>query len=65
MATGRADAVIDLRERLAPFVEIDLDAPEEEALELEDRPPDPLLTGPTMRVRPLRARPYEPRHLAT
>lgn len=64
MAEGSADAVIDLRERLAPYVEVDLDALDE-VPEREDRPPDPLLTGPTMRVRPLRARPYEPRHLAT
>jgi hypothetical protein len=56
-----ADAVIDLRERLAPYVEIDLD----DVDELEDGAPDPLLTGPTMRVRPLRAGPYEPRHMAT
>ena len=53
--------MIDLRERLAPFVEIDLDAEQDH----DERAPDPLLTGPTMRVRPLRARPYEPRHMAT
>ena len=64
MAEGNADSVIDLRERLAPYVEVDLDAADAHH-EVDDRPPDPLLTGPTMRVRPLRARPYEPRHLAT
>ena len=54
-----ADAVIDLRERLAPYVDLDAEIHGDEV-----RPPDPLLAGLTRRVRPLRAEPYQPRHLA-
>ena len=54
--------VIDLRERLAPYVDdVDLELPHE----ADDMLPEPLLSGLTRRVRPLRAAPYEPRHLAT
>ena len=61
MAEDDADIVIDLRERLAPYVDMDVDL---FAPETDDVPPEPPLTGLTRRVRPLRA-PYEPRHLAT
>ena len=61
MVQDESDVVIDLRERLAPYVELDLEV----APELVDEAPEPLLTGLTRRVRPLRAAPYEPRHLAT
>jgi hypothetical protein len=55
-----ADRVIDLRERLAPYVDLDGEPDGDELV-----PPDPLLAGLTRRVRPLRAEPYQPRHLAT
>jgi hypothetical protein len=60
-AKADADHVIDLRERLSPYVDLDAEVGDDES----SLPPDPLLTGLTRRVRPLRAEPYHPRHLAT
>ena len=58
--------MIDLRERLAPYVEAEEadDVPADD-LSIEDTWSEPLLAGATRRVRPLRAGPYQPRHLAT
>jgi len=57
------DVVIDLRERLAPYVDTDDAAVDGTAP--DDVWSEPLLAGATRRVRPLRVASYQPRHLAT
>jgi hypothetical protein len=56
------DLVIDLRERLAPYVDADDATPDGTAP--DDLWSEPLLAGPSRRLRPPRVA-YQPRHLAT